>query len=919
MTDASARRKKKTGDDHGSFQTIPLLITQNKTLTSLLHSKNDTIRELNRKYNDRTRQVDKLTGHLAHVGSLWDQLHEDMNQVFQSVNFFSSDETSVNYKTEQGFSLAKAFAHIFNRSDTKEKRESSDDDDDEDNSKADLSKFNSIVRNTANHTRQLGANIVEVIQRQDEHLKKLHTALENQNMELLNQSITQENSNLRQKCRNLELKFADFQQGQLELTAEKSKLEEEKLSIESRLNEQAGDLAKLDFTVSALRRRIDTSNLVPYQFVTEFLKDSPEYHIQNGICVCGGAPPQIIQTSPVGEDSVANAETMEVSNSENREASTANASMNIMKEITENGVIKKEPTALTVKTEVPDVVEEEKISNMMKKAEVGDSNPNESMEVDVESPDEVKKDSIDVVESRGEESVTTPGEENTENGDKPKDSIIEGKFESVEKMKEFYESKLGAKINQAVRLQIKQDRLTSELSLSEERIVKSNAFKILVSQTKAIFEQLCKANERVSELKKLHSEELRVKDRYIEELLAGYREKMKEFLELMETKLRELSKERQNNKEMEMEVEKLKSQLKNAKTAAEMQELIKITDQERDINRRKTERLENQIKDLQNDLQAEKTKSDQLRNSYQETARELSEAKTRINLQASPSGNSTAAEMQTEIDRLKFNATMKDDINSSLERQMDELKSKLESEKSEGALYIEELTVTTRHYEQLTKNNNDLIAQMAQYEEKNVSLVNANIREKLQNDLHDKEKSVLEDKLKANEDIISAMQSQITEVETQLREKSQEVFKLTELNVTQKDQVEKLEGEVQRIASQVETVTTSAHEAKTLLKDKEKNQIKLLTNLEQCKTRLEYASSSSLGSSAGQGGLGSDVSLLRAQLDSYRNRLRCDVCNVRDKDASSQNASIHFAKIVLIKLWRSDEENVLLAEEALEW
>ena len=435
-------------------------------------------------------------------------------------------------------------------------------------------------------------------------------------------------------------------------------------------------------------------------------------------------------------------------------------------------------------------------------------------------------------------------------------------------------------------------KLQMEMEISEERFVRTKAFKSLISQAREVVKQMETLKKSNEELQKKNDEFNEQKIKEIRNILLKEDEKRTE----LETQLRTLT-----SKIIDLEKEKedalnslniIKKEQIHMKTSNNFKSVIEDLEEEK-------HRLKKQIQDLSKD------KSD-LASRFEDEQRKVHELKDQILLKEialqkyAKEESSTSIsenelefrlkEYKNEVTELKNQIKIKDNTISKLESTVRNVKNDLKNEKRNSEALFNEIEVTGNAYEETLKKNKTLAAQLLIIEQNCIQLMNERIREENWKSLLEKKHKNLEEQIAAKDNLISHLKEVVEEelkvsnsrlevinaLESKFKSLEQKFFSMngTQIESNRKyDELLASKKEVQEKLKQAEKIciksATESMQYKFLFENSEKSLKDIEEKLVQTKD-MHFSRST-------------DESYI-AEIAKYRELIRCSQCRMRNKD-----------------------------------
>ena len=277
----------------------------------------------------------------------------------------------------------------------------------------------------------------------------------------------------------------------------------------------------------------------------------------------------------------------------------------------------------------------------------------------------------------------------------------------------------------------KLNKLQFEMEVSEERFVRTKAFKSLVSQAKNIvknIESLKKTNE---ELQKTNEDFNDNKYKEFKSLIIreeGERGHLESQIQALHIKLANTEKERDEALSM---LNLLKKEKVHQKTSSNYKYIIEDLEEEKNRLKKQLNEYLKEKNDAVLRLEEEQKKINELKDQLYIKEIELSKTtKPEETIDQSDSDiNVRLKEYRLEINELKNQLKFKDVNISKNESAIRQLKQDLKNEKRNNENLINEIDVTGNAYEETMKKNKSLAAQLVEQEQNCIQLMNERLKE----------------------------------------------------------------------------------------------------------------------------------------------------------------------------------------------
>ncbi|CAG9313964.1 Bre1 [Blepharisma stoltei] len=483
--------------------------------------------------------------------------------------------------------------------------------------------------------------------------------------------------------------------------------------------------------------------------------------------------------------------------------------------------------------------------------------------------------------ARKSEAATT--EEDSQDIKELKNSL--GKLQDE---RDHLKTNLEEQIQRAQKMQI-------ELEVSEERFVRTKAFRSLIAQAKTMIKNHDTIKKKNEELQKINDEFNEAKEREIAGVIAEEEKKILALYEeigALKSKNINIAKERD---EARFEYEALKRDKNTQRDTEHFQKHIEELEQQK-LN------LKKKIADLKKDkLELENKSMEDLKVIY-ELKDNLHLKEIEIsNMKTVPDEN-VAGENEIELDvrlkeqrnqilELKQHAKAKDHIIAKLEGQVKHLKQEVKNERKNNENLINEIEVTGNAYEETMKKNKVLVNLLDEKEKNHIQLMNERVKESNWKTLREKEKLAYEAIITNKDETIAKLKDVVKEAENKLKFQSDFTSSLESKLKTFEDRLRHYYNQNEEVLRKNEELMIAKKEWHDKLLKTEKLSIKSATDAIQfqlmyqqavkqmkiyeekwCKAK-EYEKFTSAND------------IINNELTKYRNMVRCSICCARPKDA----------------------------------
>ncbi|OMJ91680.1 hypothetical protein SteCoe_5707 [Stentor coeruleus] len=451
--------------------------------------------------------------------------------------------------------------------------------------------------------------------------------------------------------------------------------------------------------------------------------------------------------------------------------------------------------------------------------------------------------------------------------------------------KKFIISHLEEKNEKLMKIQL-------EMEVSEERFVRSKAFKSLVSQARTVvktMEQLKKNNE---ELQKINDDHIESKNRDLKLITNREEEKRQVLVDQMQnlqTRLTSIEKERD---EALMNLNMLKKEKVHQKTSSNYRFVIEDLEEEKNRLRKQISDFNKEKSNLILRIEEEQKRSNDLCDALVLKDIEMSKDKKDTILSELPESEliQRLEDYKNELLELKNQIKIKDSVISKNESIIRQLKQDIKNEKRNNETLINEIDVTGNAYEEIVKKNKVLSSQLAEQEQNCIQLMNERLKENNWKTLMDKQQILLEEQVKAKENVIIHLQDVIKE------EKKLSDNRLDSINALE-SKFKTLESRLHNLSvsqndnnKRFEELLNCKRELQEKLKEAEKICIKNATECLQYKFLYEHTekclreNEDKIAYLRDSMYLKTSDEIYMAEIAKYRDLIRCSQCKTRNKD-----------------------------------
>jgi E3 ubiquitin-protein ligase BRE1 len=475
----------------------------------------------------------------------------------------------------------------------------------------------------------------------------------------------------------------------------------------------------------------------------------------------------------------------------------------------------------------------------------------------------------------------------TNDFDEEYDDIKEIKAElyRLREEKKYYSSQLEEKTERAIKLQM-------EAEVSEERFVRSKAFKSLVSQARSIIkhtETLKKTNE---ELQKTNDEFNEAKNKEIRNIIAREEEKRNSIesqIQSMQIKLSVLEREKD---EALSKIKVLTKEKAHRELSSNYKYIIEDLEEEKTRLKRQLAEYSKEKNEALARLEEEQKKNNELKDLLYlkeiDTTKPLKE-ENYAGLNDSEL-NVRLKEYRTEVNELKNQLKSKELALSKHESIIRQLKQDLKIEKRTNESLINEIEVTGNAYEETMKKNKSLAAQLVEQEQNCIQLMNERLKEENLKTLIEKQHGIYEEQLESKENLIAQLKDLIKEEQKVSNARIEIINSLDSKFKTLEQRIGSMNASHNENNRKYEELLNCKKELQEKLKEAEKICIKNATECVQYKFLYEHSercfreNEERMVLIRESQCLKTNDEIFMAEITKYRELIRCSQCKTRNKD-----------------------------------
>ena len=479
------------------------------------------------------------------------------------------------------------------------------------------------------------------------------------------------------------------------------------------------------------------------------------------------------------------------------------------------------------------------------------------------------------------------GARKTEDNEEDYDDVKELKSENnkLREEKKYYLGQLEEKIEKLTKVQL-------EIEVSEERFVRSRAFKSLVNQARLIVKSMDHLKKNNEELQKANDEFNEIKYKEIRSIQNREEEKrnaLENQIQMLQSRASNIERERD---EVFAQLNQFKKEKLNQRTSVSHKFVLEDLEEEKIRLKKQALDLGKEKNDLQNRLEEEQRKSNELKDQVllkeielnkmirEEFPKNLSESEV----------DSRLKEYRNEVNELKNQLKLKEALVTKTESAVRQLKSEIKNEKRNNESLINEIEVTGNAYEETMKKNKLLAAQLVEQEQNCIQLMNERLKENNWKKVIEKQQVIYEEQLKVKENLVVQLQEVIKE-EQKLSNQRLEVglaleskFKAVELKISH------MSNSHNENARKYEELMNSKRDLQEKLREAERLCIKNATDCIQYKFLYEHGercwkeNEEKLLLMKESQLFKTNDELFLAEFTKFRELVRCSQCKTRNKD-----------------------------------
>lgn len=479
------------------------------------------------------------------------------------------------------------------------------------------------------------------------------------------------------------------------------------------------------------------------------------------------------------------------------------------------------------------------------------------------------------------------GARRTDENEEDFDDVKELKSENnkLKEEKKFYSAQLEEKVERLMKIQL-------EMEVSEERFIRSRAFKSLVSQAKNIAKSMESLKRHNDELQRINDDFNENKYKEIRNIQIREEEKRSALevqIQSLHSKMSQIEKDKD---EAISSLNLLKKEKVQQRTSVNYNYIIEDLEEERTRLKKQSNELNKEKNDLANRLEEEQRKNEELKDqailreieiskmSHEDFSKEITEDQAIVRLK----------EYRNEVDEFRSQIKLKDYTITRNESAIRQLKTDLKSEMRKNETLIKEIELTGNAYDETMKKNKSLASQLVDQDQNIIQLMNERLKENNWKMLMEKQQSIYEEQLKSKESLIMQLQDV-------LREEQKLSNGRLESNLA-------LEGKFRSIEQKLSTISSSHNEStrkyeellnckkelQEKLREAEKLCIKNATDCIQYKFLFEHGervwkeNEEKLVKLKESQLCMSNDEIFLAEFTKSRKLIRCSQCNTRNKD-----------------------------------
>ena len=462
---------------------------------------------------------------------------------------------------------------------------------------------------------------------------------------------------------------------------------------------------------------------------------------------------------------------------------------------------------------------------------------------------------------------------------------LKAEHNKLREEKKYYSGQLEEKVEKLTKLQL-------EMEVSEERFIKSRAFKSLINQARSIVKNMENLKKNNEDLQKINDDFNDAKCKEIKNILAKEEEKRNSFetqIQAMHSKISNIERERD---EALSSINLWKKEKIHQKTTVNFKFIIEDLEDERNRLKKQIAESSKEKAEISSRLEEEQKKVNELRDVVMLKEIEITKLHKDepIEFKNDDDLNSRLRDYRNEVLELKNQIKNKDLTISKNESNIRQIKQDLKIEKRNNDFLISEIEVTGNAYEETMKKNKLLAAQLVEQEQSCIQLMNERLRENCWKVLMEKQQGAFEDQLQAKENLIAQLQDVIKEEQ--------------KVSNNRLDALNALEGKFKAIEQKLSYMNNSHNEntkkyeellnCKKELQDKlreaEKICVKNATESIQFKFLYEYSercwkeNEEKMILMKESQFLQTKDEMFLEEFNKYRELIRCTQCKTRNKD-----------------------------------
>jgi len=335
----------------------------------------------------------------------------------------------------------------------------------------------------------------------------------------------------------------------------------------------------------------------------------------------------------------------------------------------------------------------------------------------------------------------------------PEITQLKQELQALKKQRDEYKAQAEEQTQKSV-------QLTYELQVSEERLIRTRAFKSIINQSRTLLKQTEATKKKNEELEKSNQEFTEQKQKEIKDLMHKEEEKRKTLSNKVESLQRSLARLEREKEELELNYNKLSRKERLENKSKHSKQIIQDLEQERQYLKKKVESLLKEKKELseQNDTDTQRILEleDQLHLANLNKPQEET-------LPSEEDLDSQLRKYRNEVKELRSQTKAKDRLINRKEEELKHLKSKYDKEKRSNEDLISEIDFLGNSYDKEKEHLRKVQEEYRELEETNFSLKKEMDTQNTLKKLHDEERKLYEEKIVAKEQVAAELKTLVHE------------------------------------------------------------------------------------------------------------------------------------------------------------